>query len=228
MVKQNRLSVNDAIAVLRSCVASGLTIDLALMKCDNVQQAERNSIRIGDLLSLTGLISDIDLLDAIETSLARGVMVGELLIERKRISLYILHCALELQQMLFCRIINLHQAREFLLTVNDGKGTLEQCVSSSEKFCKDVLSLLVDAYVVSLDEIAAATELGGIRPIDLAELLFDQGFIERTQLDVARRCVRMVDDNFIPREQALQVLSAYASAGSGQSSEVTQVNEVLT
>ena len=153
-------------------------------------------------------------------------MVGELLVERRIISLYVLHCALEIQQMLYYRSINLQQARAFLLSVNSGSITLEQCISTCEQFGSEVVDLLLEAEIVSHEDLRTAHGLSNDRTIDGAELLFDQGFVERTQLDIARRCVRMVQDKFIPREQAVKVLASYLNTGTD--SEITEVHEVIS
>ncbi len=174
MVRLKKISLSDAVNVLRKAVASGLTFDQALLRCDAVTPPERGYVRIGDLLNLTGLISDSEFLDAIETSLTKNIMVGELLVERKIISLYVLHCALEIQQMLYFRTINLHQARAFLLSVNSGSITLEQCISTCEQFGQEVVDLLLEAGIVTRDDLRTAHGLSNDRMLDGAELLFDQ------------------------------------------------------
>jgi len=226
MVQHKNLTLPDAIRVLKMAMASGLHFDQALLKCDNVRS--NGTIKIGDLLNMSGVLSDTELLEAIETSLIKESLIGEVFVQRGAITRYVLHCTLELQQMLSDGTITLHQAREILLTVNLGKATLEQCIAEFGQFSKAVLDLLVDAGAVTIDNIKTATLMSAGQLLDVAEILFEQGFIERAQLDVARRCQRMVIEEFVTREQAVKILAAYllSPPGTKPNFEITLVNEI--
>jgi hypothetical protein len=174
------------------------------------------------------LLSDVELLEAVETCLLTDAMIGEVIVERGSISRYVLHCTLELQQMLIDGIITLQQAREILLTVNLGKATLEQCIAEFGQFSKAVLDLLVDAGAVSLENIRTATQMSAGQLLDVAEILFEQGFIERAQLETARRCQRMVIEEFVSRDQAVSILQQYLKSPDQKPNfDITQVNEIF-
>lgn len=209
MVKQDEMSQPDAVLILRTAVAGGISFEQALVKSQKVELPARQCIKIGDLLSMSGIVCDIDLIDAIEQSLTRNVMVGEVLIESEKISRYVLHAALELQQMLYNRTLNLRQARELLLKVHNSKTTLEQCLSDLEIFCASVVGLLLDAGLITNADIDKVRSQPTEQVVDVAELLYDNEVIDRTQLDIARRCQRMVNEQFVGTEQAVQVLAAY-------------------
>jgi hypothetical protein len=139
-----------------------------------------------------------------------------------------LHCLLDIQEMLDQRQINQYQARELILRVHAGQKSLPQCLKELEEFAAGALALLLLAEFITPEQIQQATTQTDAQVVDVPEMLFDNGFIDRTALDIARRCQRMLSEKFIPLKQAVQVLSAYKMpADAERDMEITQVHEVV-
>lgn len=227
-IKHDYMKRDGALMALRTAVASSITFEQAVRKCGGYYVSTHDSIKIGDLLSMSGLISDVDLSDAIETALTRETMIGEVLVERNIITRDFLHCVLDVQQLLEQRQVNMHQARELMLAVHSGHGSLQYCFAQLQGFCMSVLGLLVDAGFVTADDINIARQLGQCSLMDMPEVLYENGYIEKNVIDIARRCQRMINEGFVARPQAVQILANYKlPKGARPNLEITGVNEVL-
>jgi hypothetical protein len=227
-VKHDQMKRDGALMSLRTAVASSITFEQAVRKCGGYYVPSQNSVKLGELLSLSGLISDMDLSDAIETALTREMIIGEVLVERNIITRDFLHCVLDVQQMLEQRQVNMHQARELMLAVHSGHGSLQYCFAQLQGFCMAVLGLLVDAGFVTTDDINIARQLGQCNLMDVPEVLYENGYIDKHIVDIARRCQRMTNEGFVTRPQAVQVLANYkVPKGTRPNMEITGVNEIL-
>jgi CBS domain-containing protein len=227
-IRHEEVPRESAINALRISVASAITYDQALRKAAPELELPE-TLKFGELLSTSGLISDVDLIDALEISLSNKAMLGEVLVAADIIDRTFLHCLLDIQDMVDQGAINNNQAKELVLSVYSSKKPLSQCVHELEKFCDGVLALLRKTEIVSESDIKNAAEHSEGQLLDLPEILFEQNYIDRTMLDIARRCQRMIDEGFIPVEQAVLVLATYKlPPGVERSQVVTSVHEVIT
>jgi hypothetical protein len=227
--KQEKVPQDIAVNALRTAVAGSTTFDQAMRRInalEHEQDQPKACFRFGELLSVAGLISDIDLIDALEISLTNDAMIGEVLLESGLIDTDFLRCILDVQLLLDQQSISQVQARELMLSVHEGKGDLTQCIAEFEQYCNAVLDLMIAAELITPADVKFAAENSQGQLLDIPELLYESGYIDKTTLDIARRCQRMVNDGFVPSKQAQAVLAAYRQPeGTPPNMEITQVNE---
>lgn len=209
LVKRNEIEQDEALEVLKNACLKRISFDQAYSQRYPDQQGPTYYPKLGELLGQAGLVCESDVIDAIELGLSSNELVGEILVQKGRISRATLHSALDVQELIGQNVISANQAADILKKVHEGKGTLVDCMRELERYSDAVLNMLEDAGYVTADDIkvAAARSVGQI--VDLPEVLFETGFVEKAVVDMARRCQKLVDEGLMPREQAVPVLRAY-------------------
>lgn len=222
---------NSAVKALRLSVSTHQSFEHALTQLGVRYATNEQSIKLGRLLNSAGVVGDVDLFDAIETALTlesssisteqsasnnastaqalhqttptRNTSLGNLLVERGLIRPDVLQSTLMVQSMLEQRSINSQLARELIQAVHSRHGTLQYCCAQLYAFSTAVLSLLVEAKLVS--DIAIKPLLQS-HFLDVPAILSENGYIDERAVNAARRFQEMVNKGLIKREQAIGIL----------------------
>lgn len=222
-VRVGGLRRDHAVKALRISVATGNSFDLALKMLGASSAGNNQSIRLGKLLCRAGLISEIDLCECFETALATAgkaaanptlntgtlqnapvhTILGNLLVERNLVRRDVLQSAFAVQAMQEQGSIDYQTACELIHAVHSGYGTLQHCCTQLKAFSTAVLSLLVDAKLVTE---ALAKQLMQSNVLDMPTALSGSGYIDEYANTTARRFQEMVNRGFLKREKAVAAL----------------------
>jgi tetratricopeptide (TPR) repeat protein len=129
MVRDKKLKKEQAIEALKETKKRQIPLESFLKSKGFYDMPNRSAPRLGELLSVAGLISDSELVTALEHGLTQKKPIGEVLVALKLVNRTVLEAALTLQTMIAEGQMRLDQARTILMTVNDGK-TLSEAFSN--------------------------------------------------------------------------------------------------
>ncbi len=110
MIKEGRIKAEQAIAGLRLAAQERISIELALAKLGAIPATRTDPIRLGELLSAAGLVSEIDLLSAVEKGMGHEVPIGQVLLKHGLLPQHLLDKALTLQFMVNNRSMTPNEA----------------------------------------------------------------------------------------------------------------------
>ncbi len=132
MVRDKKLKKEQAIEALKETKRRQIPLESFLKSKGFYDMPNRSAPRLGELLSVAGLISDSELVTALEHGLTQKKPIGEVLVGLKLVNRTVLEAALTIQTMIAENQMRLDQARVILMTVNDGKSLSEAFASMTE------------------------------------------------------------------------------------------------
>jgi hypothetical protein len=221
---------DSAVKALRVTVATGKSYELALNNLGLCCVADDQSIQLGRLLCSAGLIGEIELCEFIEIALTIEVcsspaassavnaspiteftqnapisktMLAKILLDRGIVRPDVLESAFAVQWLIEDGSIDYQLACELLQAVQSGYGTLQHCCVQLKAFSTAVLSLLVDAKLVT--EMLAKQILLS-HALDMPAVLVSNGYIDDFANKTARRFQEMVNKGLLKREKAVAAL----------------------
>jgi len=97
LIKEGRISAQQAIDGLKLAYSERITIEEALAKIGAVTSERREPVRLGQLLVSAGLLSEMDLLSAVEKGMAEEIPLGQVLLNQGLVPSVVLDKALALQ-----------------------------------------------------------------------------------------------------------------------------------
>ncbi|MBA3992391.1 MAG: hypothetical protein C0469_02620 [Cyanobacteria bacterium DS2.3.42] len=219
LVRDGLVEREDAVVILRSAKAPDFNLDAALLAA-GYKMPERPNIRLGELLVLGGVVSETDLITALEFALSVDMLIGQALMQSGFINEAVLDAALGLQEMVRSENMTTDEAAEALNLIHQHGWNAETCMSEMNhaQFKTTNLIGLVDllklAGLLSDDALRRAiiSDDRKVKPFD--EVLLNAGQISEATLHIAVRCQSMIDDSSLSVEQAIVALHHWQWSGS--------------
>ncbi len=100
LVRERKITQEQAVDALRTALCTRKSIEEALELEGYQQEKQRKSVRLGELLIVAGLVSEIDLLSAVEKGMLDNKPIGQVLLHLNLIDQATLERALSLQTMI--------------------------------------------------------------------------------------------------------------------------------
>lgn len=188
----------------------------ALLSADD---PNKRNIRLGELLILAGILTESDMMNAVELSLTRGEPVGAVLIQLGLISTDQLRLALRLQESISVGSIDIQSATDTLLleTGNslipkltdvepDPTPKRSRLAEQNDAPKLRIGELLKMCGFVLEEEIQSAISVARDYPSVLGRMLVVNGYIDESTLLAALRCQFMVRNKLINVEQAIKAM----------------------
>ncbi len=171
----------------------------------------RKSMRLGEFLVLAGILSETDIMNALEFSLVAEKQLGEALLEHGYITRDIIEAAIKLQSLVESDTLDATKAGQCLNLVHFNSISLTDAlekVSSSAPDGSKLLfgTLLIDAQLLTEQDIQSALDLAASNPRILAQILTQTGYLSSAQADVLIECHENITQNAITHHDAKYVL----------------------
>ena len=211
LLKEGKISQDQAIDAVKTSLKKHQTLERSLFEL-GLRNIGETEIRIGDLLSTAGLLTDGDRLNALEVALTSEKKMGEILIELNMISKNTLENALKLQNLIRSGYISVQQAANFLKRFQ-AQALSEEAVTfaiegkgKNASRLEQVLDLLINTKVLSVPIVEEAKKKSENEKKSIGEILLSQCKIDQHYLDAAWEAQRLIDDKIITNEQAAILL----------------------
>lgn len=173
----------------------------------------RKKVRLGELMLLASIMSEADVLSAVELGLTYGVPIGQVMVEQGYVAGHIVEAALELQE--YCEIsqVEVDRASEVLRQIHQYGGSvysilgdLQEVDVEEDKPKLNFEKLLVLARLVSVEQVQQAFDICRQTPEALAKILCLTGFMEGDVHDATLRCYELLDSGRLSQDDALVAL----------------------
>ncbi|HEY9714298.1 MAG TPA: hypothetical protein V6C72_12585, partial [Chroococcales cyanobacterium] len=165
------------------------------------------TIRLGELLTLSGVLTEGDIMNALEVALTKHQPFGTILIELGLLSGSVLELALKLQELVCNGSMTLHNAIDtlysFAVTGNPDFQPAKR--STSEKSVR-LGELLKAAGLIRDEDIKHAIELSARYPSVLGKMLVVAGAIDEATLLAALRCQFLLRNKLVKIDTAVKAL----------------------
>ncbi len=171
------------------------------------------ALRLGQLMHMSGILNETDVLSAVELGLQSGVLIGQVMVEQGYASVAIVESALELQEHIRIEHIDPIRAAEVLRQVYSGNGSVSDLITSLQPVLKmedktkiNFEKLLTLGRVVSQEQIVEAFDICRQTPEALAKILVLTGFLDGQLHDCVLRCYELLDQGRLSQDDALVAL----------------------
>ncbi|HNB22439.1 MAG TPA: hypothetical protein PKZ32_08480, partial [Candidatus Melainabacteria bacterium] len=212
-VRDEMLSREEAVDALRS--AAGIEGD-ELPDPNRVAQAQaalkaprKNGVRIGEMFVRAGLLTETDVMNALETGLATDQLIGQILVGQGFITEQILEAALGLQKMVDGNHLDVDKAIDTLSKIQSQGITYDEAVESlqiEETTTTETISfdhMLVLARVLTETEIHEAVAQAMEDPKIVGQILLMTGHLEKSTLKAALRAHFLLQKGAISQDDAV-------------------------
>jgi hypothetical protein len=179
---------------------------VAQMIASTADKIPRKQIRLGELLLLSGLITDADIMNALEYGLTKADQpFGKSLIELGLLTQSLLDLALNLQELICEGTVALNSACDTLYSYSITRKADSEQGLIQEPTLK-LGELLKVAGLVTDSEINQAIELSARYPSVIGKMLVINGSISEATLLAALRCQFLLKRQLISVDQAVEAL----------------------
>lgn len=211
-VRDEMMTRDEALAVLRE--KAGIT-DVPVPDAAPPKLAEaprKKGLRLGELMVMAGVLTETDVMNALEWGLVNQQSIGQVLISQMLVSQGILDAALGLQKLVDKGELNPTKASECLARVHSGGTTLEEAVKEvkEEKDAEETglsfESLLTLAGVISEDELDDAFDMSSKSAAIVGKFLVLTGHLDVATLQSALRCYQLLSKGLIQQDDAVVTL----------------------
>ncbi len=171
----------------------------------------KKGVRIGELMVMASVLTETDVMNALEWGLVNQQTIGQVLTTQKLVSQELLDSALELQKLVDNGTMEPLKASECLARVHAG-ASLEEAINDV-KFEKDVSEetlsyekLLMFARVVSEDEIEDAFDVSTKSASVLGKIMVLTGHMDVPTLQATLRCHQLLRSGLLSQDDAVVTL----------------------
>lgn len=172
----------------------------------------RRGIRLGEMLVLSGVLTETDVMNALEWGLVNQQPIGNVLINRSLITSDLLEAALKLQKLVDESQLDALNAAECLGQIHESKISLEEAMESAKVERPDIKpslsyeKLLTLARVVNQEDIQAAFDLSSKSPQIVGKVLVLTGYSDAPTVQATLRCYQLLAKGWISQDDAVAAL----------------------
>lgn len=208
LVRDEKITIDQAVDGLKQARRRQIAVEVPLMEKGFYKVQPRDSIRLGELLSLAGLLSEQQLLNAVEQGLVSQKALGQVLIESNLVPEETLKVALQLQDLVSKGTLKPMQASQVLVQVNETGMSITDAVRLIEKAANNdsanvsLKDFLMTVKTVTQDDIQSAFDVSVNNNQILGRMLLLAGIIDESTLQAAMRLTFLVRGGLLSMEQA--------------------------
>lgn len=171
-------------------------------------------IRLGELMVKAQVMSESDVLSAVELGLSQNVPIGQVMVEQGYIAPHLLEAALEVQEYVEQQQLSADKGVEILSQSHQSGRSINELLSQSELGVAVPIAgtaltfekLLTLSRVVSQEQIQDAFDICRQTPEALAKILCLTGFIGQEVHDAVLRCHDLLNQGKLNQDDALVAL----------------------
>jgi hypothetical protein len=168
-------------------------------------KASQKQIRLGELLMLSGVLTETDILNALEYGITKQKPFGAILIELGLLTQSVLDLALNLQKLVCDGSLSLHSATDTLYSFSI-TGRTEPDKVTAENQTMRLGELLKVSGLITENDIQHALALTTKYPSVIGKMLVLSGVISEATLLAALRCQFLMRHQLISTAQAVDAL----------------------
>ncbi len=172
----------------------------------------KKGLRIGELMVMAGVLTETDVMNALEWGLVNHQTIGKVLISQNLVSQTLLDAALSLQRMVDQENFEAAKASECLARIHGSGIALEEALAEirEEKVAKDgevtYEKLLMLARVVSEDDLEAAFDISAQSATVIGKILVLTGHMDVPTLQATLRCYQLFSRGLLSQDDAVVTL----------------------
>ncbi len=212
LIRDGKITEDQAIAGLKKAATKHQTLEQSLVDTGAFRNSEKDSIKLGDLVTQAGLVTEGDKISAIEIGLAENQKIGEVFIQTGMITADVVDDSLRLQVMVTKGTLSGLQAADILRQAHARHvsidAIIEERASRQDEIAKvtTVLEILLQSGALSGDNFNRAQSLARQLNVSMAEIIVTKEMIDKRLINAALQAQTLVAEGMLkPTECAVAV-----------------------
>ncbi len=206
-VREGRVSRQDAVVLLQRTAERHAEQTNRSTRRDGTPPVPLKTIRLGELLSLSGIASEAQIEHALEIGLVSNLPIGRVLVDLQLVSGYTLEMALNLQSLVSRDAIEPLDAAYALIDIHYHNLTLTEALeknrSLSERRTLTFEQFITSLELISKEQIKEAVEISCQSPLFVSKALVFSGALAESTVQVALLCHFYVRESMLTPEEAM-------------------------
>ena len=214
LIRDAKISKEQAVEGLKSARRRRVSLEQSLMEQGFYRPPSRPSVKLGDLLMLAQLISDSELMAALELSLVRSQPIGQALVDTGKISPDVLEAALRFQEMVSNDTLSPTEAANALkmvaesgMSVSEALSHLRPAPAIEPPEGVRITDILKAAGFMTDNDIKGVPELESTDQNTVLNGLLARGMVSQDLLFACLRCQYLIMRGFLNMEHAIVALN---------------------
>ncbi len=217
LVRDKKINRDQAVAALKSAAERHTSIEESLDFHGFLQQKTAKTVRLGELLMMAEMVSDIDLLSSVEKGLVDDIPIGQVLVDARLITQASLDHALQMQALVNAFEITPKQGAEVVKTLRLHDIPIAKALADVKK--KDAVEAppptLEFAELIRLVGIVPGKEMTIARALShstgnpLPQVLLSKNLIDKPTLAAVERTLALLGEHKMSAEQAIFALHSW-------------------
>lgn len=220
LVRDGKITYDQAVAGLQAAHKKQQTIEVSLSESGALRVPQDDTtVKVGDLLTKAGLVSESDKVSAIEKGLVENIPVGQVLVQLGMVSPTSLEEALKLQRMVNEGQLSILQASEILRQANSRGVSVEVVMDERNNKTQEadslnkLMSLIRKADLIGAQEMQRAEILCRDLRMSLGEIIISKDLISSKLIEATTQAKKLIDDGIVTEKHAIKVLSFCKRSG---------------
>lgn len=213
MVRDGKLGKDQAINALKAIRQRQISLEIVLQEQNILSRGYSRKIKLGEILVLSGFLSQEILMTALEVGLIENLPLGQILVDRQIVTKATLEHALTLQNVVELGQLTPVQAADVLkLAITNNIG-ISQAVAELGYYGPQkhetvrLGELLKLAGLMTENDIQEALRLSTVNENLLGKILVATGQLDELILHASLHCQFMLREGFLKEEQAVIALN---------------------
>jgi hypothetical protein len=222
LIIDRTLTLENGVKAVEMVVKQGLDVDTAVRRVNPIvakrPEGQKTKNKIGQLLRMTGIITQKQLEESLTNSLNTNLPLGLLLVNSGAISMHVLSCSLKILEFMrddrITRDMGTHALRlARLKRITAEEALIEQNGQPTfDLYTIGVGDLLLRSGLISESQLLTAKEVELVDE-QLSEKVFAElGFVSELCLSAATHLLSLVHDGSLQQEQACHIILKLKSA----------------
>jgi hypothetical protein len=192
--------------------------------------AQKTEIKLGELLCLADVISEADVLCAVELGLFRQQPIGQVLVDQNLIPQSLVGPAIELQNLVKRKDLRPTQAAQALMYVHREHVTVQEALrqlglgTKRIEGWKEALELLRVSGLLGEHTVRTLTDLAEKRKGEEGKALLDSGLLDELIFQAAVRCHNLLQAKKLRKDQAVIALHYCMRSRTGLDDALTDLS----
>ncbi len=212
LLRDGKISREQAIQGLKAAHRRQMSIEQALIEQGLLRPPSHAKIKLGELFVLSGILTEEDIMNALETGLITEEPLGQVLVKSGQVPRTLLDTALRLQEMVDNGTLGPLNSAEVLRQIYTRGISIAQAVAElgllkqeSHETIRLGELLKLAGFITEVD-IQDALRLSLKNNALVGKILLIGGAIDETTLHAALRCQFLLREGFLKEEQAIIAL----------------------
>lgn len=219
LLRQKLIEKDDLIEALKRSHSKDCCLEQALFELGTFKQPASYNLKLSDLLAMAGMLSDSDLLECRELSIAKNKSFKQIVLEQGFLDQMVLNFVTPLQNMVASNKLKPYEAGRALNKICMHNFSMEQAVqeerlSSARSNVGEMLlgQLIVGAGLINQEELDQVAQTRTSSNIKIGKMLLSNGLITDDILVKSLRIQSAWKHGYLSREQAFYLLEKAAAS----------------